>query len=386
MQKKLKKYWKFLGTGCILTVLFTALCVCAAEDAKPASVTVQLADPEMESELAANKKELARLRTEVERLKAEAGKLRTENIQKQTENAQKTAELQRLAKEKANLEAQLAAEKQKAQRSKDDLEAQLTASKQEIQRRKDEFSGMKVDLEAELTVLKRETKRRQDEISGLKAEIAKLKNEVSKSTTELQAENSLLADTNQNLRSELLDTLERCARLSDRVKRMEQSAAGVLENLAPVYSGVRENELADALDLTMKSGMKLVAKSTNVCEMLYPKIEKLGLADVEKARLRVALDALSTENQSFARLSVPSVLQEQFKKCRVLEISETPEMIVLNAGYRDGVRVNMSLQAGTDQKICVLRVVAVRPFVSAAVVVKGNSSELGVGQEVRAMQ
>lgn len=400
MQKKLKKYWKFLETGCILSVLFTALCVCAAEKVKPASVTVQLADPETESELAANKKELARLKTEVERLrvvaetrkqevekqKAAVEKLRTENIQKQTENAQKTAELQRLAKEKANLEAQLAAEKQKAQRSKDDLEAQLSASKQEIQRRKDEFSGMKVDLEAELTVLKRETKRRQDEINGLKAEIAKLKNDASKSTTELQAENSLLAETNQNLRNELLDTLERCARLSDRVKRMEQSAAGVLETLAPVYAGVRETELAEALDLTTKSGMKLVAKSTNVCEMLYPKIEKLGLADVDKARLRVALDALSAENQRFARLSVPSVLPEQFKKCRVLEVCEKPEVIILNAGYRDGVRVNMSLQAGTDASPCVLRVVAVRSFVAAAVVVKGNGGELGVGQEVRAMQ
>ena len=382
MQKKFKKYWKFLETGCILSVLFTALCVCAAEKTKPASVTVQLADPETESELAANKKELARLKTEVERLKAVAEtrkqevekqkaaveKLRTENIQKRTENAQKTAELQRFAKEKAG------------------LEAQLTASKQEIQRRKDEFSGMKVDLEAELTVLKRETKRRQDEINGLKAEIAKLKNDASKSTTELQAENSLLAESNQNLRNELLDTLERCARLSDRVKRMEQSAAGVLETLAPVYTGVREAELAEALDLTTKSGMKLVAKSTNVCEMLYPKIEKLGLADVEKARLRVAIDALSAENQRFARLSVPSVLPEQFKKCRVLEICEKPEVIILNAGYRDGVRVNMSLQAGTEAKPCVLRVVAVRSFVSAAVVVKGNGGELGVGQEVRAMQ
>ena len=382
MQKKFKKYWKFLETGCILSVLFTALCVCAAEKTKPASVTVQLADPETESELAANKEELARLKTEVERLKAVAEtrkqevekqkaaveKLRTENIQKRTENAQKTAELQRFAKEKA------------------DLEAQLSASKQEIQRRKDEFSGMKVDLEAELTVLKRETKRRQDEINGLKAEIAKLKNDASKSTTELQAENSLLAESNQNLRNELLDTLERCARLSDRVKRMEQSAAGVLETLAPVYTGVREAELAEALDLTTKSGMKLVAKSTNVCEMLYPKIEKLGLADVEKARLRVAIDALSAENQRFARLSVPSVLPEQFKKCRVLEICEKPEVIILNAGYRDGVRVNMSLQAGTEAKPCVLRVVAVRSFVSAAVVVKGNGGELGVGQEVRAMQ
>lgn len=336
MQKKLKKYWKFVETGCILTVLFTALCVCAAEDTKPASVTVQLADPETESELAAIKQELAKL-------KAEAEKLRTENIQRQTENAQKTAELERLAKEKA-------------------------------------------ELEAELTVLKREAARYQTEVSGLKAEIAKLKNEVSKSTMELQAENSLLTEANQNLRSELLETLERCARLAGRVKRLEQSAAGVLESLNPVYAGEREMELADALDLIMKSGMTLVSKSTVVCEMLYPKIDQLGLADVEKARLRVALDALSAENQRFARLSVPSVLPEQFKKCRVLEVSETPEVVVLNAGYRDGVRVNMQLQTGTDEKACVLRIVAVRPFVSAAVVVKGNSKELGVGQEVFAIQ
>ncbi len=336
MQKKLKKYWNFARTGCILTVLFTALCVCAAENTKPASVTVQLADPETESELAAKKQELAKL-------KAEAEKLRTENIQKQTENAQKTVELQRLAKERS-------------------------------------------ELEAELTVLKREAGRRQKEIAGLKAEITKLKNEVSKSTMELQAENSLLTETNQNLRSELLETLERCARLSGRVKRLEQSAAGVLETLTPVYAGERETELADALDLMMKNGIKLVAKSTNVCEMLYRKIDQLGLADVEKARLRVAIDALSAENQSFAKLSVPSVLPEQFKKCRVLEVSETPEVIVLNAGYRDGVRVNMQLQTGTDEKTCILRVVAVRPFVSAAVVVKGNSGEVGVGQEVRAVQ
>ncbi|MBO5958624.1 MAG: hypothetical protein J6Q65_00730, partial [Lentisphaeria bacterium] len=164
------------------------------------------------------------------------------------------------------------------------------------------------------------------------------------------------------------------------------SAAGVLETLSPVYAGVRENELADALDLTMKSGMELVGKSTVVCEMLYPLIAKMGLADVEKARLRVAIDALSAENQSFARLSVPSVLPDQFRKCRVLEISETPEAVILNAGYRDGVRVNMKLQAGSGDKACALRIVAVRPFVSAAVVLNGRIGDLGVGQEVLAVE
>ncbi|MBO5991884.1 MAG: hypothetical protein J6R00_09555 [Lentisphaeria bacterium] len=81
MQKKFKKYWKFLKTGCILTVLLTALCAYTAEEMKSVSATVQLADPETERELAENKKELAKLRFELEKAQNEVEKLKTEAIQ-----------------------------------------------------------------------------------------------------------------------------------------------------------------------------------------------------------------------------------------------------------------------------------------------------------------
>lgn len=372
----------------------------------PAGVKVQPADPELEGELAENKKELAKLRAEVERLKAEAKRLKAEAEKQKAEAEKQRAEVERQKAEAEKQRAEVARQKAEAEKQRAEVERQRAEAeklKAEAQKLRTEniqketenaqktaeiarLAQENANLDAELKVLKREAARCQEEISSLKAEMAKLKSEVSQSTTELQAENSLLRDANQNLRRELLDTMERCARLLNRLKRLEQSAAGVLERMMPVYAGVREVELAEALELTMSCGMQLVAKSTTVCEMLYPMIAKLNLSDVEKAKLRVALDALSTLNKSFARLSVPSVLPEQFRKCRVLEISEEPEAIILNAGYRDGVRVNMKLQTGTGEKTCVLRIVAVRPFVSAAVVVNGSSSDLGVGQEVQAVE
>ncbi len=261
---------------------------------------------------------LAQYRKQLARQTAEIEKLKTENIQKQTENAQRTVEISTLVTEKNMLAA-------------------------EIERLKNEFTKLKGDLET-------------DKI--------------------------LLEESNQNLRGELLDTLERCAKLSNRLKRIEQSAAGVLETLNPVYTGQREVELADALDLAMQCGMNLVSRSTNVCDFLYPRLGKLGLAAVEEARLRVAVDELAAMNRNFARLSVPAAEPEGMQKCRILEVRDTPEMIVVNAGYRNGVRVNMILRTGDGQNSCRLRVIAVRPFVAAAVVEQGRLKDLSQGMEL----
>ncbi len=259
---------------------------------------------------------LAQYRKQLAGQAAEIEKLKTENIQKQTENAQRTAEISTLATENAMLAA-------------------------EIERLKNEFAKQKSDLET-----------------------AKV----------------LLEESNQNLRGELLDTLERCAKLSERLKRMEQSAAGVLETLNPVYAGQREVELADALDLAIRCGMNLVSRSTNVCEFLYPKMGKLGLTPVEEARLRVAVDELAAMNRNFARLSVPAAEPEGVQKCRILEVRDRPEMIVVNAGYRNGVRVNMMLRTADGKNR--VRVIAVRPFVAAAVLEQGSLKDLGQGMEL----
>jgi len=53
----------------------------------------------------------------------------------------------------------------------------------------------------------------------------------------------------------------------------------------------------------------------------------------------------------------------------------------LSAGYRNGVRVNMSLHGGEDDGT-VLRVISVRPFVSGAVVEQGAIRGLVAGMQV----
>lgn len=331
-RKKLFSGWKNVQWGIILFVLFAAFAVFGAGEIKAPGATVRLADPENEEKLAADRERLAKQ-------EAELAKLKTENIQKQTENARKTAELNR-------------------------LNAENTALKNEKKR-----------LEQQKAVL-------EDEVSVRKAEAERLRTDGTKAKSDLQTDMAMLEEQNQNLRRELLDTLERCTRLSSRLKQLEMSAAGLIETLNPVYSGQREIELAESLELTMRCGLKLADRSSEVADLLLPKLERLKLEAVEEARLRVALDELTSQARLFARLSVPPGKPEDFRKCRILELDDTLEVAVLSAGHRNGVRVNMNLKVSkTDQT---LRVIAVRPFVSAAVLEKGDFRKLSPGMELQA--
>lgn len=73
---------------------------------------------------------------------------------------------------------------------------------------------------------------------------------------------------------------------------------------------------------------------------------------------------------------------EEFQKCRILEVRDDLETVVLNAGYRNGVRVNLTMVVDGVSG-CVLKVVAVRPFVSAAVLESGTLQELVPGMEAQ---
>ena len=77
------------------------------------------------------------------------------------------------------------------------------------------------------------------------------------------------------------------------------------------------------------------------------------------------------------------MLPDGFRKCRILEVGDNEEIVVLNAGYRDGIRVNMTLKVPGETE-CLLRVIAVRPFVSGAVLERGRLRDLSPGMEVLA--
>ena len=183
------------------------------------------------------------------------------------------------------------------------------------------------------------------------------------------------------LRKELIETLEKSSETLDRLKILELSAASVLDTLEPVYLSSREVELLDTLELVIRFGVDLAGKSASTSEKVLGFLPETKLDDVEQAKLRVALEELRQSAALFAKLVCPPGDPAGFDSCRVLAVDESLGVVVLSAGYRNGVRVNLRLWAENDSRT-VLRVVALRSFVCAAIPEEGSVRELVPGMKV----
>ena len=91
------------------------------------------------------------------------------------------------------------------------------------------------------------------------------------------------------------------------------------------------------------------------------------------------IDSLKKEVRNIAILNVPPMPPDGFASCRVLNLDEKLNAVVLSAGYRNGVRAGMLLRS-SDGKI-VMQVVALKNFTSAALVTKGSIRSVGIGME-----
>ena len=71
---------------------------------------------------------------------------------------------------------------------------------------------------------------------------------------------------------------------------------------------------------------------------------------------------------------------DPLRTCRILAVDSELSIVVLSVGSAKGVFTGMIYRVGKDRPIQ-LRVVAVRPYVAAAEVVKGSIGDLAPGME-----
>jgi hypothetical protein len=67
-------------------------------------------------------------------------------------------------------------------------------------------------------------------------------------------------------------------------------------------------------------------------------------------------------------------------KCRILAVNDELQVAVLDVGFAQGVRNGLTWHAGKDRKV-LLKVVSVRPLVSAAMLTKGSLKDIAPGME-----
>lgn len=224
-------------------------------------------------------------------------------------------------------------------------------------------------LDAEDNTQNRKIAKLHAEIRRLNAENAGLKQSIER-LKEASTEGSVL-------RKELIETLDKYSTQAGRLKRMEMSAAGTIETLEPVYMGAREMALEADLKVCADSIGQLSVAILRYCDEISSVLPQIISNHVEAAKMRLKLEALKEQALKAAPLASPAKAPERFERCRIAELNPMPELVILSAGYRDGIRMGLLLKAGKTT----LKVVAIRSFVSAAIVVKGEFKELAPGME-----
>ena len=218
------------------------------------------------------------------------------------------------------------------------------------------------------------------ELAEIQAENERLKRENSELRTTLERLKTEFREESGVLRRELIETLDKSSTQAGRLKRVEKSAAGTIETLEPVYMGTREMDLEADLKTCAESIGRLSVAVLKYCDEAAAMIPTAVPNTLEAARLRLKIETLKEHAMKAALLAAPAKPPEKLEVCRIYELNGKPELVILSAGYRDGIRAGQILR--TDK--AVLKVVALRNFTSAAVVTEGRFQELAPGMEVRA--
>ena len=224
-------------------------------------------------------------------------------------------------------------------------------------------------LEKELAALKQESEEK----------LAKLTNERDRLRSDVKA----LQEENSLTRKELIETLEKYSMLAEKLKRLERSAAAVIETLKPEYSDVRADESAESLRTVMQSSVALASAAAVFCEEVMKLIQLPGTDPVHAAKLREMNNNIKSMIRNIVRYNTVPAMPQGFVSCRILKIDEKLKAAVFSAGYRNGLRTGMVLRT-LDGKTA-FQVVMLRDFTSAGLFLTGSPGTVSIGTELTAL-
>ncbi len=232
-------------------------------------------------------------------------------------------------------------------------------------------SGVKV-------VLRTEDAEKFSEISRLRRELAEKSAEV----TRLRVENAALKSENASSRQELLELLNKYQRENGSFRSLRLVLADALSNGKVQSADHREEQLTAALRKTIENGGALALSSSRLSELADESLKHSSLPPVKQSELALAAEKVRRDVRSFLSTSGVMGTDRKLDKCRILAVDHDLAMVVLPVGQVHGAFNGLLFQAG--KKPTTLKVVSVRPFVAAAVVVSGDIAELSPGMEAAA--
>lgn len=232
-------------------------------------------------------------------------------------------------------------------------------------------SGVRVELRTDDAEKFSRIDRLQRELAGRDAELAALR-----------AENAALKSAGNASRRELLELLTKYQRENGSFRSLQLVLADALSNGKVQGASHREDQLNSALRKTIEHGGALALSSSRLSELADESLKSSTLPPEKRSELALAADRVRKDVRGFLSTSGVMRIDRKLDKCRILAVDHDLAMVVLPVGQVHGAFNGLLFRAG--KKPTTLKVVSVRPFVAAAVVVSGDIAELSPGTEAAA--
>ena len=182
------------------------------------------------------------------------------------------------------------------------------------------------------------------------------------------------------LRKELIEITKNFQAQNESYRRLQLSIAATIASSKMEAASFREGQLVQTLNDVFDNGRKLALQSIEFCEIVDSLLKQMPIGKVRKAEINLRAEDLKRGARKLNTLADLKVRQKPVNRCRILAVNKDLQVVVLPVGSVHGVFIGLNYYAGKKKEL--LRIITVRPFVSAAIPDKGNIESLAPGMEV----
>lgn len=212
------------------------------------------------------------------------------------------------------------------------------------------------------------------------SELKKTLFEMQQAMMVLELDNKLLREEKELIYREFIEINNQYQKQNENYHRLQLMVADVATSgdVRKISDG--NNELLKLMDDYSKYGGELALNSIQFCEFVKGLFSELPIGKVRQAELQLKIESLEKSSNKFITLSKAYVESgNSLGRCRILAVDKNLNCVILSTGTVHGAFNGLLYRSGKEPAL--LKVVAVRPFVAAAVLMSGNIKDLSPGME-----
>lgn len=213
--------------------------------------------------------------------------------------------------------------------------------------------------------------------------IEKLRKELGESQrklAELTGKYRGLEKDHKLLRKELIEIMKNFQAQNDSYRRLQLSIAATMASTKMEAATYREGQLVHTLNDTFDNSRTLALRAIEFCDLVDSLLKQMPIGKIQKAEISLRIDELKKGARKLTTLTDLKLRQKPVDRCRILAVNKDLQVVVLPVGSVHGVFIGLNFYNGKSK--ATLKVIMVRPFISAAVIAEGNIESMTPGMEV----